>query len=66
MPKYTIYYEVIEEWKGVFEADNLEEAKKMVQDVINEDTNLDDLPEAESFNKGLFTNVDANSLEEWV
>ena len=66
MPKYTVRFEVIEEWKGVFEAKSLEEAEVMLQNVIEESVNFDDLPEAESFNKGIFTVVDKASLEEWV
>lgn len=64
MPKYIVRFNVVEEWKGSFEADNLEHAKKLVEQINNDEISTDELPEFEEHNKGIYVEMDEGSLEE--
>ena len=64
MPKYFIRFDVREEWKGTFDADNLEHAKELVRQWAEDEIGTDELPNFEDRNSGIFTEVYEDSLEE--
>lgn len=64
MPKYFVRFDVVESWKGTFEADNLDHAKQLLTSVIEGDENFDDLKNADSRNSGIQVEVYEDSLEE--
>jgi hypothetical protein len=64
MPKYFVRFDVVESWKGTFDADNLDHAKELLKAVIEGDENFDDLASAESRNSGITVEVYEDSLEQ--
>lgn len=64
MPKYFIRFDVIEEWKGTFDAANLEEAKELARQWAADEIGTDELPNFDDRNHGITTEVYEDSLEE--
>ena len=64
MPKYFIRFDVVEEWKGTFEADSLEQAKELARKWAEDEIGSDELPEFDDRNHGISTDVYLDSLEE--
>jgi hypothetical protein len=64
MAKFSFSFDVVEQWTGTFEAANETEARIMLLEVIEQDTNLDDLPEYEERNFDLTTSIELRSLRE--
>ena len=64
MPTYIMRFNVVEEWKGSFDADNLEHAKKLVEQVNNDEISTSDLPEFDEHNKGIYVEILDGTLEE--
>jgi hypothetical protein len=64
MPKYFVRFDVREEWKGTFDADNLDHAKQLIQQLANDEIDTSDLPNLEDRNSGIFVEVYEDSLEE--
>jgi hypothetical protein len=64
MPKYFVRFDVVESWKGTFDADNLAHAKELIKSVIAGDENFDDLENADSRNSGIEVEIYEDSLEQ--
>jgi hypothetical protein len=64
MPKYFIRFDVVEEWKGTFDADNLEHAKELVRQLKEDEIGTDELPNFDDRNSGIMLEVYEDSLEE--
>ncbi len=64
MPKYFVRFDVVEEWKGTFDADNLEHAKKLIEQLKNDEISTDELPNLDDRNSGIMVEVYEDSLEE--
>jgi hypothetical protein len=64
MPKYFVRFDVREEWKGTFDADNLEHAKELMRQLNADEIGTDDLENFEDRNSGIFIEVYEESLEE--
>ncbi len=64
MPKYFIRFDVVEEWKGTFDADNLEHAKELVRQLKDDEIGTDELPNFDDRNSGIMLEVYEDSLEE--
>lgn len=64
MARYTFRYCVVEDWKATFEAENLEQAKALLQQVIDEAIELDDLPEFANNNKAIRNEFEVSYIEE--
>lgn len=64
MPKYFIRFDVIEEWKGTFDAANLEEAKELARQWAADEIDSGDLENFDDRNHGITTEVYEDSLEE--
>ena len=64
MPKYFVKFDVREEWKGTFDADDLEHAKELIRQLNEDEIGTDELPNFEDRNSGIFIEVYEESLEE--
>lgn len=64
MSKFEVRFVVREEWVAWYEADSLEEAQAHLDKALDEDINLNELPKYEEKNKGIYVDIDPNSLEE--
>jgi hypothetical protein len=64
MPKYFIRFDVREDWKGTFDADNLEHAKELVRQLAEDEIGTDELPNFDDRNMGISIEVYEDSLEE--
>ena len=64
MPKYFVRFDVVEEWKGTFDADNLKHAKKLIEQLKNDEISTDELPNLDDRNSGIMVEVYEDSLEE--
>lgn len=64
MPKYFVRFDVVEGWKATFEADNLEHAKELLQQVSEDEISIGDLPNFDDRNSGIEVEIYEDSLEE--
>jgi len=64
MPKYFVRFDVVESWKGTFDADNLDHAKQLIQQLADDEISTIDLPNLEDRNSGISVEVYEDSLEE--
>jgi hypothetical protein len=52
---YVFRFDVVENWKASFEASSDEEAARLFKELVDGDTNSEDLPEYTESNKGIDT-----------
>ena len=64
MPTYTFWYSEEYAYKGGFEAENLEEAEKLLNEVFEGETAIEDLPKFWSKDKGYECEYSPETLEE--
>ena len=64
MATYSIWYTEAETYKGYFEAENAEAAKKLLHDLEDGFINFDDLPDWYSKGKDYSLNIAHETLEE--
>lgn len=64
MPKFFVRFNVVEEWQGTFDADNIEEAEKLIQQINDDEISTTDLRNFDDRNRGIFVEMDKGSLEE--
>ena len=65
MKDYTVWMDVTETWKVSFKANNLDEAKQIVQQLNDDRLNTDDVPDYDERNKGLEKHYALDTLEEF-
>ena len=64
MPTYELWYSESYTYKAWFEADNKEEAIKLLEKVQNGDLIIDDLPEFGRKDKGYELDIEPSEVEE--
>jgi hypothetical protein len=64
MPKYFVRFDVVEEWKGTFDADSLDHAKELIKQLADDEISTSDLPNFDDRNSGISVEVYEDSLEE--
>lgn len=63
MPLYTFRFDEVSQNQVWFEADNEEHAKALVQQAMDEDINIDELPQAAERNRGIYLDFDGSVIE---
>lgn len=64
MKRYTVWLDVTETWKAYFEAEDLEQAKQIVQQLNTFELDVDDVPSYFEKNKGIEKQYAVETLEE--
>lgn len=64
MPTYEFWYDETTTYKAWFDAENLEEAEKLLDRVQDGEMNIDDLPEFGNKDKGYEVALEHSTLEE--
>jgi len=64
MKRYTVWMDVTETFKVYFEAKDLEDAKRIVQELNTSDLDVDDVHEYFKKNKGIEKEYAVDTLEE--
>lgn len=64
MKRYTVWMDVTETWKVYFEANDLEHAKQLLQQLNTYEIDVDDVPEYFEKNKGIEKQYALDTLEE--
>jgi hypothetical protein len=65
MKHYSVWYSETDVYKAYFQAENLEEAKKIIESVRNGETNFSELLGAETVSKEYEIEIDLDTLDEW-
>jgi hypothetical protein len=63
MAKFTFRFDEVAMNQVWFDADNEEQAKALMQQVMDEEINVSDLPNAEERNRGIALSFDCSVLE---
>lgn len=64
MKHYTFWYQETDTYRGHFEAESLEQAKAMLENVFDGEGMLSDLPKFEAVGKGYDAEYSPETLEE--
>lgn len=65
MRSYSVWYSETDTYKAYFEAENLEEAKKIIESVRTGETNFSELLNAETSSKEYEIEIYLDTLQEW-
>jgi hypothetical protein len=65
MKTYTFWYSETYTYKAGFQAESLEEAKKLLNDVFDGERDINTLPEFWFKDKGYETEYSSDTIEEW-
>lgn len=65
MKDYTVWMDVTETWKVSFKANDLDEAKRIVQQLNTGEINSDEVTDYDERNKGLESEYAVDTLEEF-
>ena len=63
MTQFSFWYSETSTFKGYFEADSLEEAKKLLEQINDGEISLDDLPSFENKSKEFGLEAELDTLE---
>lgn len=64
MSRYEVAFDVVEHWRGWFEAESDEEAARIYNDLLNGDADLTELPGYEERNYGIQTDYNNYGLRD--